>query len=47
MSVLGKLYSGYDDAPTNAQPQITTQGEAFLRKTFPKLDRILTARIVR
>lgn len=47
MSVLGKLYSGYDDAPTNAQPQIAAQGEAFLRKTFPKLDRILTARIVR
>jgi peptidyl-prolyl cis-trans isomerase A (cyclophilin A) len=47
MRVLGKLYSGYDDAPTNEQGQIATGGEAFLRKAFPKLDRILTARIVR
>jgi peptidyl-prolyl cis-trans isomerase A (cyclophilin A) len=41
------LYSGYDDAPTNDQTQITQQGEAFFRKHFPKLDRILTARVVR
>ena len=47
MRVLGKLYSGYDDTPTNDQGQIAAGGEAFLRKTFPKLDRILTARIVR
>jgi cyclophilin family peptidyl-prolyl cis-trans isomerase len=47
MRVLGKLYSGYDDTPTNEQAQITSGGEAFLRKSFPKLDRIVTARIVR
>jgi peptidyl-prolyl cis-trans isomerase A (cyclophilin A) len=47
MRVLGRLYSGYDDTPTNEQGQIASGGEAFLRKAFPKLDRILTARIVR
>ncbi|HLY94189.1 MAG TPA: peptidylprolyl isomerase [Gaiellaceae bacterium] len=47
MSVVGKLYSGYDDTPTNAQPQIFEQGNAFLKKHFPKLDAILTARIVK
>ena len=46
LAVLGRLYSGYDDTPTNAQQQLASQGEAFVRKTFPKLDRILTARIV-
>ena len=45
MSVVGKLYGGYDDAPTNDQPQIAAQGNAFLEKHFPKLDAILTARI--
>ena len=46
MRVLGELYSGYDDTPTNEQGEIAAGGEAFLRKAFPKLDRILTARIV-
>jgi peptidyl-prolyl cis-trans isomerase A (cyclophilin A) len=46
MSVLGKLYSGYDDSPTGEQAEIATGGEAFLRKAFPKLDRIVTARII-
>src|SRR4029077_19474537 len=46
MSVIGKLYAGYDDTPTNDQPQIFQQGNAFLKKHFPKLDAILTARVV-
>ena len=46
MSVVDKLYSGYGEAPSNAQPQIAAQGNAFLKKHFPKLDAILTARIV-
>jgi peptidyl-prolyl cis-trans isomerase A (cyclophilin A) len=46
MSVVDKLYGGYGEKPTGDQPQITAQGNAFLRKTFPKLDSILTARIV-
>jgi peptidyl-prolyl cis-trans isomerase A (cyclophilin A) len=46
MIVLRKLYSGYDDQPTNAQQQMTEQGEPYLKKAFPKLDVILRARVV-
>jgi peptidyl-prolyl cis-trans isomerase A (cyclophilin A) len=46
-SVLGKLYSGYGEQPSSAQAQMTEQGKAFLTRTFPRLDRIVTARIVR
>jgi peptidyl-prolyl cis-trans isomerase A (cyclophilin A) len=45
MSVLDKLYGGYGEQPSGMQQQITTQGNAFLRKQFPKLDHIVTARI--
>ncbi len=45
MSVVGKLYGGYGEQPTNKQPQITAGGNAYLKKAFPKLDRITTARI--
>ena len=47
MSVVRKLYAGYDDAPTNLQPQIASQGNAFLKKRFPKLDAVVRARIVK
>jgi peptidyl-prolyl cis-trans isomerase A (cyclophilin A) len=47
MSVVKKLYGGYGDGPSNAQPQIASQGNAFLEKTFPKLDSIIRARLVR
>jgi peptidyl-prolyl cis-trans isomerase A (cyclophilin A) len=47
MSVVEKLYGGYDDAPTNLQPQIATQGNAFLKKRFPKLDAVIRARIAK
>ena len=43
MAVVDKLYSGYGEQPQ--QQQITTQGNAYLNKTFPKLDHIRTARI--
>src|SRR5213079_1541998 len=43
MSVIVKLYSGYGEQPTSAQQQMTVQGDAFVQKTFPKLDRILRA----
>ncbi|HEX7526018.1 MAG TPA: peptidylprolyl isomerase [Gaiellaceae bacterium] len=46
MSVVDKLYGGYGEQPAHDQQQIATQGDAFLRKTFPKLDHIRTARIV-
>jgi peptidyl-prolyl cis-trans isomerase A (cyclophilin A) len=45
MSVVGKLYGGYGEQPSGMQQQIATQGNAFLRKQFPKLDHIVTARI--
>ena len=46
-STLRHLYSGYGDAPTGDQAQMVQQGEAFFRKHFPKLDRILKARVAR
>lgn len=45
-AAIAKLYHGYGEKPTSAQPQIAARGEAFLRARFPKLDRILTARVV-
>lgn len=47
MAVVRKLYGGYDDRPTNLQPQIASQGNAFLEKRFPKLDSVIRARIVK
>jgi peptidyl-prolyl cis-trans isomerase A (cyclophilin A) len=46
MSVVDKLYGGYGDQPTGDQQQISQQGNAFLKKHFPKLDSIVTARLV-
>jgi peptidyl-prolyl cis-trans isomerase A (cyclophilin A) len=46
MSVVNKLYGGYGGQPTGHQQEITTQGNAYLRKSFPKLDHIKTARIL-
>jgi hypothetical protein len=46
MSVVNKLYGGYGEQPTGAQDQIIHQGNAFLKKHFPKLDSIVTARLV-
>ncbi len=44
---LKHLYRGYGERPSNDQQQIVQQGEAFLRKHFPELDRILKARVLR
>jgi peptidyl-prolyl cis-trans isomerase A (cyclophilin A) len=46
MNVVDKLYAGYGEAPTSDQGQITTLGNAFLKKHFPKLDSVIRARIV-
>lgn len=43
MSVVNQLYSGYGEQPD--QQQMSAQGNAYLRKHFPKLDHILTARV--
>jgi peptidyl-prolyl cis-trans isomerase A (cyclophilin A) len=45
MRVVDRLYGGYGDQPTHDQQQISSQGNAFLRKHFPKLDSIVTARL--
>ena len=47
MAVVNKLYGGYGEAVTNLQGTIASQGTAFLKKRFPKLDAVLTARVVR
>ena len=47
MAVVEKLYGGYGEAPSNAQSQIQSQGNAFLKKRFPKLDSIIRARILK
>jgi peptidyl-prolyl cis-trans isomerase A (cyclophilin A) len=47
MGVINKLYGGYGEQPTGHQQEITGQGNAYLRKSFPKLDEIKTARILR
>lgn len=46
MDVVKSLYSGYADAPTEHQEEITNQGKAYLDRNFPKLDSIKTATIV-
>ena len=45
MGVVDRLYGGYGEQPTSDQQQISSQGNAFLRKHFPKLDSIVTARL--
>ncbi len=47
MSVVDALYSGYGGAPSDQQPQIAAEGNAFLNRTYPKLDFIRTARVVK
>ena len=48
MNVVNKLYGGYGGKPSSgaAQDQMIHQGNAFLKKHFPKLDSIITARLV-
>ncbi len=43
MSVVNHLYGGYGGQPD--QQQMSAQGNAYLRKHFPKLDHIVTARV--
>jgi peptidyl-prolyl cis-trans isomerase A (cyclophilin A) len=47
MSVLDRLYSGYADEPTGRQTEIAAEGNAYLNRTFPKLDFIRTAKVVK
>lgn len=47
MSVIDALYSGYADEPTGKQGEIAAEGNAYLNRTFPKLDYIKTAKVVK
>jgi len=44
MDLVDKFFAGYGEAPD--QGRITAQGKAYLDRSFPNLDRILTATIV-
>jgi cyclophilin family peptidyl-prolyl cis-trans isomerase len=43
MDVVQKIYSGYGESPDQAL--ITDQGKAYLDKSFPKLDHIISATV--
>jgi peptidyl-prolyl cis-trans isomerase A (cyclophilin A) len=47
MAIVNKLYGGYGETVTNLQGNIAAQGNAFLTKRFPKLDAVLSARVLR
>ena len=44
MEIVEKIFPGYTERPD--QQQITDEGDAYLTKNFPEIDRIKTARIV-
>jgi peptidyl-prolyl cis-trans isomerase A (cyclophilin A) len=44
MDVVDKIYSGYGEQPR--QDLITNQGDAYISKNFPKIDKIKLARVV-
>src|SRR5262249_9456729 len=50
MSVVDSLYNGYGEgAPRGAGPdqgRVQSQGNAYLKSSFPKLDRVISASIV-
>jgi peptidyl-prolyl cis-trans isomerase A (cyclophilin A) len=46
MEVVDSLNGEYGGAPSGRQDSISRQGNAYLRRAFPKLDAIRTARIV-
>ena len=45
MEVVDKFYAGYRGMPSREQGQIQAEGNVFLRKRYPKLDFIKTARL--
>lgn len=46
MNVVDKLYGGYGEDPSNAQSNIQSEGNAFLKAHYPKLNSVITARVV-
>jgi len=47
MDVVEKLYSGYGEAPSRQQGRIQQEGNKFLEATYPKLDAIKKATILK
>jgi peptidyl-prolyl cis-trans isomerase A (cyclophilin A) len=47
MEVVDRFFAEYGNAPSRQQDSITALGNAWLDLTYPKLDRIRTARIIR
>lgn len=51
MAVVDSLYQGYGDGTPRgkgpSQDTIAKEGEAYLAREFPKLDKVITARVVR
>lgn len=47
MSVVDRLYSGYGGTPSEQQGEIAAEGNAFLNRTYPKLDFVRTAKVVK
>ena len=45
MDIVDKLHNSYGEQPSQQQPTIQSPGNAYLTKTFPKLDYIKTATI--
>jgi peptidyl-prolyl cis-trans isomerase A (cyclophilin A) len=44
MDAVDKIYAGYGEQPQ--QDQITSQGDAYIAKNFPKIDKIKLAKVV-
>jgi peptidyl-prolyl cis-trans isomerase A (cyclophilin A) len=47
MSVVDRLYAGYGGAPSDSQPRIAAEGNAFLKQAYPKLDFVKTAKVLK
>lgn len=47
MDVVEKLNAEYGGAPSDRQPEIAAEGNAFLKREYPRLDFIRTAKVVR
>lgn len=45
MDVVERLYGGYGDRPTPHQPEMASQGNAYLEKAWPKLDSVTSTEV--